>query len=150
MIALDKIAKVQIWDTAGQERYRSITNAYYRGAEAIIIIFDVSDKETFKSIPNWIEEVKKYTDKEVLIVVGANKYDLDNKEVTEENIQKFNKDTGISVFKISAKTGEGVEDMFKNIVENLIQKKATKKDEKNNIELNKDNNAQNNTNKKCC
>ena len=52
MIVLDKIAKVQVWDTAGQERYRSITNAYYRGAEAIMIVFDMTNKESFTNIQN--------------------------------------------------------------------------------------------------
>ena len=57
MIVMDKIVKVQVWDTAGQERYRSITNAYYRGAEGILIVFDVTKKESFESIQNWINEV---------------------------------------------------------------------------------------------
>ena len=52
MIVMDKIVKVQVWDTAGQERYRSITNAYYRGAEGILVVFDLTNKESFNNIQN--------------------------------------------------------------------------------------------------
>ena len=65
MIVKNKIAKIQIWDTAGQERYRSITTAYYRGAAAIIICCDSTNKESFYNIKNWIDEISKYTDKDV-------------------------------------------------------------------------------------
>ena len=65
MIVKDKICKIQVWDTAGQERYRSITNAYYRGADAIFIIFDVTSKESFTHIDDWIEEIMKYVEKQI-------------------------------------------------------------------------------------
>ena len=73
---MDKIVKVQVWDTAGQERYRSITNAYYRGAEGILIVFDVTKKESFENIENWINEVTVYTGKEVVMICLGNKNDL--------------------------------------------------------------------------
>ena len=73
---MDKIVKVQVWDTAGQERYRSITNAYYRGAEGILIVFDVTKKESFESIQNWINEVTVYTGKDVVMICLGNKNDL--------------------------------------------------------------------------
>ena len=84
MIVKDKICKIQVWDTAGQERYRSITNAYYRGADAIFIIFDVTSKESFTHIDDWIEEIMKYVGKDAVIAIGANKSDLNNKEVSKE------------------------------------------------------------------
>ena len=86
MIVKDKICKIQVWDTAGQERYRSITNAYYRGADAIFIIFDVTSKESFIHIDDWIEEIMKYVGKDAVIAIGANKSDLNNKEVSKEDI----------------------------------------------------------------
>ena len=104
MIVLDKIAKVQVWDTAGQERYRSITNAYYRGAEAIMIVFDMTNKESFSNIQNWMDEIIKYTGKDVVIVIGANKVDLTEKKVTQEDIDNFKKKKGLNVFEVSAKT----------------------------------------------
>ena len=73
---MDKIVKVQVWDTAGQERYRSITNAYYRGAEGILIVFDLTKKESFENIENWINEVTVYTGKDVVMICLGNKNDL--------------------------------------------------------------------------
>ena len=80
------------WDTAGQERYRSITNAYFRGAEAIIIVFDLANRvknfclnqESFLHILDWIEEVSKYTGANVCKLVLANKCDLE----TERKVSK--------------------------------------------------------------
>lgn len=68
--------KLQIWDTAGQERYRTITNAYYKGADCIIIVFDITNRESFLSIDSWLEEVHKNVGEEVLIIIFANKSDL--------------------------------------------------------------------------
>ena len=130
MIVNDKIVKVQVWDTAGQERYRSITNAYYRGAEAIMIIFDLTNKESFKSIKNWMEEVIKYTGPEVKFIIGGNKSDLPNKTVSSQDIEEFKKKYNLNVFEISAKTGEGVEDAFKFMVQELIKSTDEKKQER--------------------
>ena len=65
--------KLQIWDTAGQERYRTITNAYYKGAEGIILVFDLFKKETFTNLDNWLSEVEKHGKNDVEVVVIANK-----------------------------------------------------------------------------
>ena len=68
--------KLQIWDTAGQERYRTITNAYYKGAEGIILVFDLFKKQTFLNLHDWLKEVEKHGKTDVEIVVIANKNDL--------------------------------------------------------------------------
>ena len=65
--------KLQIWDTAEQERYRTITNAYYKGAEGIILVFDLFKKETFTNLDNWLSEVEKHGKNDVEVVVIANK-----------------------------------------------------------------------------
>ena len=125
---MDKIVKVQVWDTAGQERYRSITNAYYRGAEGILIVFDVTKKESFENIQNWINEVTVYTGKEVVMVCLGNKNDL-KKGIDKKEINEFQKNTNLEILNVSAKTGEGVEEAFKHIIELLIQKNMDKKDD---------------------
>lgn len=126
MVLGDKIVKVQVWDTAGQERYRSITNAYYRGAEAIMIIFDLTSKDSFGSVENWIGEVAKFAGEDVLVIVGANKTDLNYRNVSREEVEEFSNRKGIKVFEISAKSGQGVEDAFKYMVQQLIEKKSSK------------------------
>ncbi len=134
MIVMDKVIKVQVWDTAGQERYRSITNAYYRGAEGILIVFDVTNKESFKNIENWIKEVTVYTGNDVVILCLGNKSDL-KKGINKNDLDDFKKRTKLEIFNVSAKTGEGVEDAFKHIIELLIKKNLEKK-ETNAINLN--------------
>ena len=154
MIVLDKTIKVQVWDTAGQERYRSITNAYYRGAEGIMIVFDLTNKESFKNIENWINEVTKFTGNDVIIICLGNKCDL--KRVINKNmIDDFKKKLKISVFDVSAKTGDGVEDAFKYIIEQLIKKSQQKKNVTGSLSLMSSNNSFKNDNGKdsnnnCC
>ena len=123
MVVNGKIAKIQIWDTAGQERYRSITTAYYRGAAAIIICCDITNKESFYNLNNWIEEVSKYIDKDVDKLVLLNKCDLKSeKKIDQSEISKFEKERGIKVMEVSAKTGEGIENAFQYIIGKLINK----------------------------
>ncbi len=77
---------MQIWDTAGQERYRTITNAYYKGADGIIIVFDITQRESFLSIDSWLEEVRKNVGDDVLIMIFANKSDLLEEPDAQEEI----------------------------------------------------------------
>ncbi len=77
---------VSIWDTAGQERFKSITNAYYRGANGIIIVFDLTRKETYENLKNWFTEVKNTNNTNAQILLIGNKSDLkDLRQVPEEN-----------------------------------------------------------------
>ena len=122
MLVNEKITKIQIWDTAGQERYRSITTAYYRGAAAIFICFDLTNHDSFVNLNNWLEEVAKYTDNNIDKLILANKSDLNEKKVTKKEMDDFEKKTGIKIMEVSAKTGIGVEDAFKTMIEKLISK----------------------------
>ncbi len=127
MIVKNKIAKIQIWDTAGQERYRSITTAYYRGAAAIIICCDSTNKESFYNVNNWIDEISKYTDKDVDKLVLMNKCDLvEERQIDKNDISKFEKESGLKVMEVSAKTGNGVDKAFEYIIEKLIDKNEKK------------------------
>ena len=128
MVVKNKVVKIQIWDTAGQERYRSITTAYYRGAAAIIICCDCTNKESFNNIKNWVEEIGKYTDKDAVDkMVFMNKCDLtEDRCIKKEDIDKFEKENGIKVLEVSAKTGEGIDKGFEYIIEKLIDKNDNK------------------------
>ena len=152
MIVMDKIVKVQVWDTAGQERYRSITNAYYRGAEGILIVFDLTQKESFENIENWINEVTVYTGKDVIMICLGNKSDL-KKGIDKNLIDEFQKKTGLEIINVSAKTGDGVEEAFKHIIELLIKKNMEKGDTINNNRIKLDENNNDNSEKNndsCC
>ena len=128
----EKKVKLQIWDTAGQERYRTITNAYYRGADGIILVFDLFKRDTFLNLAQWIKEVEKHANNDVSIIVIGNKADraeTEQAEVTEEDMLKFTNETGIRIFTASAKVGTNVESCFMDLTNHLIDK-ATPKDRK--------------------
>ena len=113
------------WDTAGQERYRTITNAYYRGADGIILVFDLFKRESFLNLYSWLKEVEKHADTNVSIIVIGNKADrkeAEAPEVTQEDMDKFTEDTGISIFLASAKVGTNVEQCFLDLTTHLIDK----------------------------
>ena len=113
---------MQIWDTAGQERFKTVTSAYYRGADGIIIVFDQTDKESFNNIQHWIEDISRYSTDEPAKIIIANKDDMaeEKKIVKNEDINELEKKTGLEVIKTSAKTGENVEYAFKKLAQQLI------------------------------
>ena len=128
MIVKEKVAKIQIWDTAGEERYRSITTAYYRGAAAILICCDCTNIESFNNVNNWVEEIGKYTDKDTVDkIILMNKCDLEKeRKVERSEIEKFEKENGLKVLEVSAKTGEGIDKAFEYVISNLIDKNEKK------------------------
>ena len=112
------------WDTAGQERYRTITNAYYKGSDGIIVVFDVTNRESFQAIPSWLKEIEKNTGDEVQIMVFANKADMDEEVVvTDKEIKEFEEQYKLPVIKTSARTGMNVDDSFLEMTKKLIVKK---------------------------
>ena len=127
MIVKNKIAKIQIWDTAGQERYRSITTAYYRGAAAIIICCDSTNKDSFYNLNNWIDEIAKYTDKDVDKLILMNKCDLvEDRVIDKSEMNKYEKEKGIKIMEVSAKTGDGIDKAFEYIIQKLIENNEKK------------------------
>ncbi|KAJ3445382.1 ras and ef-hand domain-containing protein [Anaeramoeba flamelloides] len=130
MIVLDgKTYKMQIWDTAGQERFRTITTSYYRDADGIIVIYDVTSEETFLQVENWFNEINKHSSQSVFSILVGNKKDLENdRVVSTENGQQLAEKLSVPFIETSAKTGENVYETFKQLMEKVITiKKTTKK-----------------------
>lgn len=110
--------KLSIWDTAGQERFRTLTSSYYRGAQGVIIVYDVTQRDTFDSLPTWFTELDTFTASEdvVKIVVG-NKVDKEfSRVVTTEEGQTFAESRGALFVECSAKKGVGVNGAFDELV----------------------------------
>jgi len=108
----ESIFKIQLWDSAGQEKYRALIPSYIRGASIIFLIYDLNHHESFDAINNWLGFVNQYTNKEqVKIILVGNKKDLERKVKYEEG-QNLAKKEGMLFFETSAKTGEGVVEMF--------------------------------------
>ncbi len=115
----DKIAKLQIWDTAGQERFRTITTNYYRGAHGIILVYDVTNRESFDNIVNWVDNIERYSENPRLILIG-NKTDLPNKRVVSyEEALDYSNSLGLSFLETSAKNNLNIEDIFTKLVHDI-------------------------------
>lgn len=120
----DKTVKLQIWDTAGQERFRTITSAYYRGADGIIMVYDVTSSETFDHVEEWLSEVDRYANENTSKLLVGNKADLiEEKEVPEEDAQSFADSKSMSFLETSAKTATNVDTAFLTMAEELIKNK---------------------------
>ncbi len=104
-------ARCQIWDTAGQERFRSLQASYYRGSDAVMLVYDVSRPATFAELDGWLEDVKKSCDPDPTLLVVGNKADLDS-AVPEATARAWSDSHGAIHVYTSAKNGEGVEDAF--------------------------------------
>ena len=116
--------KVLIWDTAGQERFKNIAKQYYRGANGVLLIYDVCKRKSLEKIGFWLEELKTYNNiDELCIYLVGNKIDLEGKRViTKEEGQKYAEDNQINYFEVSAKSGEGIQDLFNDIIKGSIDK----------------------------
>ncbi|RCN40433.1 Ras family protein [Ancylostoma caninum] len=113
-IELDgKTIKLQIWDTAGQERFRTITSSYYRGAHGIIVVYDITDQESFNNVKQWLQEIDRYACENVNKLLVGNKCDLTAKRAVETQAAKEYADQlGIPFLETSAKSSTNVEQAF--------------------------------------
>lgn len=111
-----KRIKLQIWDTAGQERFRTITTSYFRGAQGILLVYDVTDRRSFESIRNWVGQIQQHADVHVNKILIGNKCDMTpQRVVTTEEGQSLANDFGIQFFETSAKNDVNVEKSFVTI-----------------------------------
>jgi len=118
-----KTIKLQIWDTAGQERFRTITSSYYRGAHGIIVVYDVTDIESFNNVKQWLHEIDRYACENVNKLLVGNKSDLTTKRaVTTEQAKEFADSLGIEFLETSAKTATNVEQAFTTMAHQIKER----------------------------
>jgi Ras-related protein Rab-1A len=121
-----KTIKLQIWDTAGQERFRTITSSYYRGAHGIIIVYDITDKESFDNVRQWLFEIDRYASENVCKLLVGNKSDLTNKRAVEyEQSKAFADELNIPFLETSAKNAANVEQAFLTMAAQIKNKMQT-------------------------
>ena len=109
--------KLQIWDTAGQEKYKGLIPSYVRNSSIVFLIYDISVKSSFDNIPNWITFIRSIEN--TTLVLCGNKIDLEKREVTKEEGEALAQKEGIAFYEMSAKSGEGIKNMFYNAVSDL-------------------------------
>ncbi|GMI63961.1 RAB GTPase homolog 1C [Hibiscus trionum] len=121
-----KTIKLQIWDTAGQERFRTITSSYYRGAHGIIIVYDVTDEESFNNVKQWLIEIGRHASENVNKVLVGNKCDLTSRKVVSyETAKAFADELGIPFLETSAKNATNVEDAFMAMTTSIKNRMAS-------------------------
>ena len=166
----NQLYRIQIWDTAGQENFRSITRAYYKNSVCAMVVYDITNMDSFRHVQNWIEDIRNQSPKTVLIILIGNKIDLEDKRVISyDEGSEFAIKNGIIFGETSAKSGDGIDDIFlksaKEIIKNMnenyydlasetsgIKKGSVKRSSKNlkvgnNIELKS---GKKEEEKKCC
>uniref|UniRef100_A0A7S2C9B9 Uncharacterized protein n=1 Tax=Haptolina brevifila TaxID=156173 RepID=A0A7S2C9B9_9EUKA len=119
--------KVQygIWDTAGSERYKALAPMYYRGAEAAIIVYDMTSFESFEGAKSWVRELRLYGQPNVVVALAANKSDMDQyRVVPKQEGETYAKGEELMYFETSAKTSACVSEMFVKLAQELPRKDA--------------------------
>ena len=128
--------KLKIWDTAGQERFRNITTQYYKGADGIVLIYDVTDDASYEKIRDWMEQILSNTKREDIgLVLLGNKCDMEQRAVTEEQGNKMAEELKVSYFETSALTGQGINEAFNELTRDIMKRKGVDNGGNENLEL---------------
>ena len=134
LIINGKKVLLRIWDTSGQERYRSITQNFYRNANGILFIFDITKKETFDNIKIWLTDSENCEDNKVAKMLIGNKIDLENKrKIDNETIKKFAEKKEMKYFEASAKEGINIDNIFRELAELILFNKYKEENEEETI-----------------
>ena len=127
----DQDVRLIIYDTAGQEKFRSLIPMYIREAQIILLVYDISDKDSFDAMPNWIQEVKEVLNKEVVFALIGNKMDLESqRKVSYEEGKKLAEKNNFVFQEVSAKTGKNFENLFEVQIFETVYNKFRKEFEK--------------------
>ena len=115
---------IKLWDTAGQERFKALTPSFFRNAEGVVLAYDVTNSESFDNLKFWINSIKtNLFEKNIFIpiIIIGNKIDLeDMRGISKDIANKFAKENNFKYFETSAKTGEGVDEAFRDLVNQIL------------------------------
>nr|XP_012142292.1 PREDICTED: ras-related protein Rab-37 isoform X3 [Megachile rotundata] len=126
----DTSIKLQIWDTAGQERFRSVTHAYYRDAQALLLLYDVTNKTSYDNIRAWLSEIREHAKEDVVIMLLGNKSDCGTERVVKrEDGERLAQEYKVPFMETSAKTGLNVELAFLAVARELKARKSSDPDD---------------------
>ena len=147
----DKKVRLQVWDTAGQERFRNVTKSYFQSSHGLLVVYDITDRESFEKINFWMDNIKNNAPENAKLILVGNKCDLANeRKVTIEDGENKARNYNIKFFESSAKDGTNVNELFFYLANEIYQddKLNGKKGRKMTVSLGKV--SSNNTKKKNC
>ena len=122
-----KKVKLQIWDTAGQERFKNITASYYRGGNGVLVVYDITERESFDNLNSWLIEIEKNANKNVYKLLIGNKCDLEDKrKVSYQEGKDFAESNGMKFMETSAKTASKVQEAFELLTNEIIKASINK------------------------
>ena len=147
---------VKLWDTAGQERFKALTPNYFRNAEGVVLAYDVTNSESFENLKFWINSIKSNLGEKnifIPIIIIGNKIDMeDMRDITKEDASKFAKENNYKYFETSAKTGEGVDEAIRDLVNQVLansDKNEAAKGERKSVKI-EENKGNTEKKKGCC
>ena len=121
IILNNKNIRLQIWDTAGEERYRNIAKNYFQSSDGFIIVYDISNSESFYKLDDWIEQIKNNAQETSKMILFGNKSDMeDSRQVSKEEGEEYARKNNLSFFEVSAKEGTNVQEGFEFFVKEIL------------------------------
>ena len=122
-----KKVKLQIWDTAGQERFKNITASYYRGGNGVLVVYDITERESFDNLNSWLIEIEKNANKNVYkLLIGNKCYLEDKRKVSYQEGKDFAESNGMKFMETSAKTASKVQEAFELLTNEIIKASISK------------------------
>ena len=126
----NKSFNLNIWDTAGEEKYHALAPIFYRGAQGAVIIFDVTNRETFKRATKWFSELSEFAEGNPKMILVGNKIDLPNRVISNEEATNLAREYNCNFLEVSAFTGSNVEQIFISLTSSIYKSKQKNKVEK--------------------
>ena len=134
----NKQIKMQIWDTAGQERFRNVISSYFKGSHCILLVYDITNRDSFKNLENWLIEIEKNASENVLKILIGNKNDLvDEREINADEGQAFANRNGMQFIETSAKMNTNVNEAFEALARLMMNFNSQKSQPNNKPETKK-------------
>jgi len=125
-----QIIQLNIWDTAGQERFHALGPIYYRGAQGAILVYDITDQDSFQKVKNWVKELKRMLSTDIVIIIAGNKSDIDhNRTVPQDDAFAYAESVGAHYIETSAKQNHGVEELFTGLTRWMVSVRNEKEEE---------------------
>ena len=147
----EKTINLQIWDTAGQERYKVICKNYYNKGDGFIIVYDITNKRSFDSIVNWVEDIKELASNDNKNIILGNKCDLESeRKINKEEGDNLAKKYNCQFFEVSAQNGKNIDKSFLCLVQSILNDVNNSYSSRRGSQIDKQSFSANNKKRKCC